>query len=358
MKYAPVVLWNDNQEAPSWTTEDRLYEKLTPEVVTNKLEDNLNGIPEKLLEDDYDPYTELGQGNSGALDNIAYTYQTLALALTTTELLEKLEIDRDNWGIARTLDTDPTFVAIRALGFVIQAKDGEAGPTYKDLWDEFNYGWDSLDITDSEQIAETWEYIFNTHATKLGTEEIFFNNDGLPIDQESVLAKVKELPLEWIAEGLAQVQDQFNTILESAGEKDSRLVIPAIAGPKRLFLTELVENIVDIAFESKDENEYQEKLSSVLSKPTYVNYDVEDLDDEKTILVATSNNSSDVPTVVENVVVPSGEKLTKSFEISLSEPAPIYGLTVRYQIGGDAVEGEDYKHINSSDVEYLSFTGC
>ncbi|MDE5119814.1 MAG: hypothetical protein O4965_06615, partial [Trichodesmium sp. St19_bin1] len=110
-----------------------------------------------------------------------------------------------------------------------------------------------------------------------------------------------------------------------------------------------VENIVDIAFESKDENEYQEKLSSVLSKPTYVNYDVEDLDDEKTILIATSNNSSDGPTVVENVVVPSGENLTKSFEIYLSEPAPLYGLTVRYQIGGDAVEGEDYKHINSSD---------
>jgi Ca2+-binding RTX toxin-like protein/pimeloyl-ACP methyl ester carboxylesterase len=348
LKATPVLLWNDKGEAPAWApTEDRHYEKLTPEYATSKIVDDLKDIPEKLLEDDYDPYAELGQGNSGALDSMAYTYQMVALLLTTAELFEKLERDGDIW--SADVETYPALAAIRAFGLVLQAKDGEIGPARKELWDSFAYDWDSLDITNSQQIAEAWEYIFNIQPTKLGTEETFFTKNGLPIDQESVLEKVKELPLEWIAEGLAQVQDQFNTILESAGEKDSRLVIPAIAGPKRLFLTELVENIVDIAFESQDENEYQEKLSSVLSKPTYVNYDVEDLDDEKTILVATSNNSSDVPTVVENVVVPSGEKLTKSFEIYLSEPAPLYGLTVRYQIGGDAVEGEDYKHINSSD---------
>ena len=33
----------------------------------------------------------------------------------------------------------------------------------------------------------------------------------------------------------------------------------------------------------------------------------------------------------------------------------VYGLTVRYQIGGDAFEGEDYKYINGDNSWYGSF---
>ncbi|MEB3340727.1 PLAT/LH2 domain-containing protein [Okeania sp.] len=349
-KYAPVSIWSDTEEAPAWTTEEQFYEKLTPEVAEDLFANNFAGIPEKLLEDDYDPYTEFGEGASDALDSIAYTYQMLALTLTTAELFEKLEIDVDNWGIERDLETYPGLVAMRAINFVMQAKDDQAGPYYKELWDELNYDWDSLDISNSQQIAEAWEYIYNTHATKLGTEDVFFGEDGRPIDRELVLEKVEELPLEFIAEGLGQVQEFIDTILEGAEEKGSHLVIPAIAGPKRFFLTELVENIVDIAFESEDQNEYQNKLNSVLVQPTYVNYD----DVDKAIFISTDDQWLDIP-ILENVIIAPGETTTKSFNIALSEPAPTYGLTVRYQIGGDAIAGEDYERINSDNNLYGSF---
>ncbi|MGB3509256.1 MAG: calcium-binding protein, partial [Microcoleaceae cyanobacterium] len=348
-KYAPVSIWSDTEEAPAWTTEEQFYEKLTPEVAEDLFTNGFEGIPEKLLEDNYDPYTKFGEGESDALDSIAYTYKMLALTLTTTELFEKLEIDEENWGIERDLETNPGLVSMRALDFIMQAKDDQAGPYYKELWDELNYDWDSLDVSNSQQITEAWEYIYNTHATKLGTEEIFFGENGRPIDRELVLEKVEELPLEFIAEGLGEVQGFIDTILERAQEKGSHLVIPAIAGPKRFFLTELVEDIVDIAFESENENEYQNKFDSLLSQPNYINYN-----GDKTILIATDDQSSEQQ-IVENVVIAPGETTIKSFHIGLPTPAPSYGLTVRYQIGGDAIEGEDYQRINSDSSLYGSF---
>ncbi|PNW38855.1 UNVERIFIED_CONTAM: hypothetical protein BEN50_01825 [Euhalothece sp. KZN 001] len=359
MKYAPVLLWSDQPQNITWTEDERFYEKITPQVAQELMATHWTDIPAEVLDDSYDPYTELGKGNVDNLasDALLYHYQILALVQVTKNLMSALEVDRENWG--RELSANPTdspgFLAIQSFGFLFNGEQGNAGAYYTALWEELGYDWTSLDPSNAQQITEAWTYIFNTHATKLGEETTFFGEDGRPIEPIEVKAKVEALPLEWIAEGLARGQNQLASIINAAAEKGTHLIIPSIAGVKQRFLQDDAEGIanqlVNFAFESNTKEEYDQKVDNIFSRSDYLtNYDhPDDVERASEISITTDNGLA-----VENVVLgETGDETVRLFQIELSRPAPAYGLTVRYALGGEATEGEDYQR--PENTPYGSF---
>lgn len=347
LKYSPVLLWNDAPQNINWTDNQRYYERLTPEAFNQTFSNNWANIPDQLLDDNYNPYTELGQGNADkAADALTYQYQLLALVQITKRLMTALEVDRDNWG--RELSASPVesegFLAIRSFHFLFQVISGNADEYYTQLWNDSGYDWTSLDPTNAQQVTEAWTYILNTHATKLGEEQSFFGADGKPLNPGEVQQKVEALPLEWIAEALTRGQRQLEVIIRDAGLKGTNLIIPAIAGVKQRFLQNdsqgLLYQLVDLALESGSKAEYDAKTEEIFVRNDYyTNYVSSETDSALGIISLTTDSSASV----ENIVLDSANEVERYFQIELSRPAPVYGLTVRYVLGGDAVEGEDYQ---------------
>jgi hypothetical protein len=366
LKYAALLRWKPTSEIGG--------QALSPELITAAFAPRLQDVPRGFLQDDFEAYQALASNDpleaGDGLQTLVFSYQHLSAVMTIAALLRQVELDYTNelaWGFrpdGESVDS-AELVAFTAYGSAILSRFGETGLESVNALDRF--GRTTLaplfDVTNPEHLRAILKEVLANYPTKalatmavnLGLESIVetdFIELGRSPEQHRRIEDLVESTfghlLTNLSEGLSaitatvaerlEITDQLSSLIPIPGPQ---LIAASIAGPKRLVLTELVPGLVKLA-QNSNQDEFRREFASLFYTPTTV--DSPDRDYPFLIQASTSATEQralvrlDSATALDRAVF----TVTLTNREGLAVEAPDYGLTIRFRLGGTAIEGVHY----------------
>ena len=366
LKYAALVRWRPTSEIAG--------QPLSPELITAAFAPRLQDVPRGFLQDDFEPYQALASNDPlearDGLKTLIFSYQHLAAVLTIAALFRQLGLDYANeqaWGFVpdgNSVDS-PELAAFTAYGSAILSRFGESSPDNSNALDRFGRKplAPKFDVTNPEHLRAVLKEVLSTYPTKslattatiLGLEGVIeadFIDIGRSPEQHRRIEELVETTfdpmLTNLAEGLSaiastveerlEITEQLSSLIPIAGPQ---LIAASIAGPKRLVLTELVPGLVELA-QNRNPTEFRQQFASLFYTPTTV----DSPDREYPFLIQVSTSATENRAVLQ--LDPATPLDRAVFTVTLTNlegqaiEAPDYGLTIRFRLGGTAIEGVHY----------------
>lgn len=366
LKYAALLRWQPTSEIAG--------QSLSPELITAAFAPRLKHLPRGFLQDDFEPYQALASNDPqearDGLETLIFSYQHLSVVVTIAALLRQLELDYANelaWGFrpnSQSVDS-AELVAFTAYGSAILSRFGETNKINVNPLDRFDRKplAPQFDVTNPEHLRAIFKEVLANYPTKrllstatdLELEDII-QNDFIEIgrspEQHRRIENLVETGfghlLNNLSEGLSAIAATVEERLEITEQLSSLIPIPgpqliaaSIAGPKRLVLTKLVPGLVELA-QNPNASEFRQQFSSLFYTPTTV----DSPDRDTPFLIQASTSATSKQSVLEFDPATALDRVV--FTVSLtnrdgqSVEAPDYGLTIRFRLGGTAIEGVHY----------------
>ncbi|MFM7075636.1 MAG: hypothetical protein ACKO3G_06135 [Planctomycetaceae bacterium] len=360
IKYATLLRWRPDQRIAGVP--------VTPELINAVFPILFADAPSTVLDDDFDPYLALSSADpavrASAVDTLRFSYTHLTDILTVTAMLREFGLDYGNeaaWGYR----PDPTradrleVVAFSAYSYAIATRfgtdpfDSQGRPPLAP----------AFDATNRSHVREVLLEILAAFPTRRLLEaapEILadFVADPTPAQGAVVRSAIERhfgQLLDNASEGLVLTTTALaRRIVEPASLSDlvpalgTQLVVPSVAGLKRLIVDRLAGALVTEGAKSREDFLavyyplfYQPKPVEKASQPVV-----------GTIALGVGGAGASLTTLgVGDEVV----RLHLDYRDSLAPLlAPDYGLAVRYRLGGTAREGIDYTIVGSGGIPIAS----
>ena len=366
LKYAALLRWKPSSGIAG--------QSLSPELITAAFAPRLKDLPRGFLQDDFEPYQALASNDPqearDGLQTLVFSHQHLSAVITIATLLRQLELDYANelaWGFrpdGQSVDS-PELIAFAGYGSAILSRFCETNSNNINPLDDF--GREPLapqfEVTNPGHLRAILKEILTIYPTKalartaasLGLKDVVeanFIQTGRSPEQHRRIEDLVETTfghlLNNLSEGLSAIAATVEERLEITEQLSSLIPIPgpqlmaaSIAGPKRLAITKLVPGLVELA-QNPNAGEFRQQFASLFYTPTTV--DSPDRDNPFLIQASTSATTKqsvlefDRATALDRVVF----TVTLTNRDGQSVEAPDYGLTIRFRLGGTAIEGVHY----------------
>jgi hypothetical protein len=377
LKYTALLRWKPTSEIAG--------QPLSPELITAAFAPRLHDVPRGFLQDDFEPYQALASNDPlearDGLQTLIFSYQHLSAVMTIAALLRQLELDYTNelaWGFRPNRESVDAaeLVAFTAYGSAILSRFGKTELDHINALDRFGRTTiaHQFDVTNPEHLRAILKEVLTNYPTKalvtsaasLGLEgvvETDFIELGRSPEQHRRIEDLVETSfghlLTNLAEGLSAITatvaerlaitEQLSSLIPIPGPQ---LIAASIAGPKRLVLTELVPGLVDLA-KNRNHNEFGQKFASLFYSPTTV----DSPDRDYPFLIQASTSATEQRASLQLAPTTALDRAVFTVRLTNREgqavEAPDYGLTIRFRLGGTAIEGVHYTLPAAHDANLL-----
>ena len=355
LKYATLLRWTPKSNL--------LGEELTPDLITKLFAQIIKDVPEAFTDDSFDPYHALSSNNAiertQGIDSLAFAYEHLAVIKVISEMLKTSKLiygdntaeDLALWGrsIDDPLDSEgidrAELVAFTAYGLAIQQLFTAERP---------------FDVGNGSHLREVLINVLANYPTEALVEgeptefKTLFAlaqqaTDSSPAARNQVKQKINEKlgsTLDHISRGLETInsvlEDRFQNaaqLSEAIPAIGTQLLIPTISGPKRFMADTLGPELVRLARQYQDSDDFDIAFNQLLYSPLAV--DAPNRSNPFIISITTGLGQS-------AEIIEAAGSTAASFTLTITDregnrqPAPDYGLAVRFRLGGNAIEGLDY----------------
>lgn len=361
LKYATLLRWRPDMQIAG--------QSVTPELITEYFSRIIRNVPVALLDDAYNPYaslfTEQAQERQRALDSLVFAYANLAVVKTVIELFDQLRLDYSSpealalWGYT----PDPSradraeIIAFSAYGTAISNRFGsEAGINPADPYGRLPYA-NQFDIENSTHLRTVLKEILANYPLHDVLERAAVDPDSLKALisgstagdaalADQFLEQNFGLLLDKLSVGLKRIVDVAASRLRESASIDEGLIIPSISGSKRTLVQSLASDLVGLAADRSIGSiaAFEQRFLPLFFEPLGVDAPDRSFD----YLISLSSGDLSSPVQLKLTQDGSLARQEASLVISLTTPdgqpqaAPDYGLSVRFRLGGTAIEGVDY----------------
>ena len=339
LKYAALLRWRPDMKIAG--------QIVTPQLITDTFSQIIRNVPVALLDDDFNPYASLfaeqAQERRNALDALIFSYANLAVVKTVIELFDQLRLDYSStealalWGYTpNPLQADrPEIVAFSAYGSAISNRFA-----FANQFDIENPSHLRIVLKDILSNYPLEEVLKRAAANPDSLKALISNGNG----ENAVLADqfIEQnygLFLDKLSVGLKRIVDVTASRLRESAALDEELIISSISGSKRFLVQTLASDLVSLAVDQRinSVDSFEQQFLPLFFKPLLVDAPDRSFD---YLLSLTSGDSSmqddysarQEMNLVVTIKTPDGQ----------SQVAPDYGLSVRFRLGGKAIEGVDY----------------
>ena len=374
LKYATLLRWTPASSL--------LGQELSPDLITQLFAQIIKDVPRAFLDDNFNPYAAISSRDAAerqaGVDSLAFAYGHLAVIKLITELLKSASSseaggfgliygnntagDLALWGRNSNDPLDPSgvdqaeLVAFTAYGLAIQQSFTAERP---------------FDLGNAEHLREVLVNLLTHYPTEAildGQSEAFKQQFALGQQPEgsadrgaarqTVINAIEGRvggTLTNLSSGLSIIngvlQDQFRNaseLDEAIPAVGTQLLIPTMAGPKRFVADTLSKELVRLAQGSEA---FLEDFKKLLFTPLTID------DPQRASIFKLALTTADG----ESVSTINPEDTVARFSVKITDaqgnpqPAPDYGLAVRFRLGGNAVEGVDYAVGDNLQHRLLSF---
>jgi len=361
LKYATLLRWRPDMQIAG--------QSVTPELITEYFSRIIRNVPVALQDDAYNPYASLfaeqAQERQRALDSLVFAYANLAVVKTVIELFDQLRLDYSSpealalWGY--TPDPSradrPEIVAFSAYGTAISNRFGsEAGINPADPYGRPPYA-NQFDIENSAHLRTVLKEILANYPLQDVLERAAVDPDSLKALisgstagdaalADQFLEQNFGLLLDKLSVGLKRIVDVATSRLRESAALDEGLIIPSISGSKRTLMQSLASDLVSLAADRSIGSiaAFEQQFLPRFFEPLAVDAPDRSFD----YLLSLSSGDSSSPAQLKLTEDGSLARQEASLVVSLTTPdgqpqeAPDYGLSVRFRLGGTAIEGVDY----------------
>ena len=362
---------------------------LTPELISNYYGDLLVNAPQSIRNDSFSPYAALQSGDAGerqeGVDTLVFSYQNLAVVKTIIELFGKLGLDFGQnpdtaedalrlWGYTPQPENAdrPEITAFSAYGYALTQRfgaSGEVNPT--DRYGRVAYA-QQFDVREADHLRVVLKEILGTYslgsvwqslADDLASGTSLYAGDvaavkaawkGPRSEEEAALVDgyveaVYGAVLDRMSAGLSRIVQTVESRLRESAAAGEEFVIASIAGSKRFMVEELASELVRLSVDGEfgDVEAFEAAYLPTFFTPLLV-----DARDRVSDFKVSLSGAVDEPlSLVMAPAVSAGvgaEGAGVRLQVLLQTPAgmeqgaPDYGLSVRFRVGGTAIEGVDY----------------
>jgi hypothetical protein len=386
LKYAALLRWRPEMEL--------LGQELTPELISHYYGDLLVGAPASLQDDSFSPYAALQSADAGerqeGVDTLVFSYQNLAVVKTIIELFEYLGLDFGEneatreaalqlWGYEPQPENADRaeIAAFSAYGYALTQRfgaSGEVNPT--DRFGRMAVG-QQFDVRDADHLRVVLKEIVGTYPLERVLADLTESQEQAGVgserlaELEAVSAALKDQRsaaeaslvdgyveavygemLDRLSAGLSRIVQTVESRLRESAAVGEEFVIPSIAGSKRFMVEELASELVRLSVDGEyaDVASFEAEYLATFFTPLLV--DARDrVSDFKVSLSGAVDERSAL--VMAPVVVTPGDGEPEGAGVrlqvllqtgdGLEQGAPDYGLSVRFRVGGSAIEGVDYE---------------
>lgn len=377
LKYATLLRWTPASSL--------LGQELSPDLITQLFAKIIKDVPRAFLDDSFNPYAAISSSDPAerqeGVDSLAFAYEHLAVFKVITELLKSSSSDTNGfrliygnntpedlalWGRDGTDPLTPTgvdraeLVAFTAYGLAIQQSFTAERP---------------FDPGNAQHLREVLVNLLTNYPTEAilsGQSDSFRQqfalaqqppgSAGRDTARDEVVEEIEGrvgAKLTNLSNGLSTIngvlRDRFRDaaeLSEAIPAVGTQLLIPTMAGPKRFMADTLSKELVTLALQEQDSATFRQAFESLLFTPLTI----DDPQRASTFkLAVTTGDGQSVSAINPN------EPMAR-FSVKITDadgnpqPAPDYGLAVRFRLGGNAVEGLDYAVGDNLHHRLLSFT--
>jgi len=377
LKYATLLRWTPASSL--------LGQELSPDLITQLFAQIIKDVPRAFLDDSFNPYAAISSSDPGerqaGVDSLTFAYEHLAVIKVIAELLQSSSstdargfvlIHGNNspedlalWGRDSNNPLDPTgvdraeLVAFSAYGLAIQQSFTAERP---------------FDPGNAEHLREVLVNLLSNYPTEAilnGQSDSFRQqfalaqqppgSAGRDLARDEVVGEIEGrvgATLTNLSNGLSTingvVRDRFRNaaeLSEAIPAVGTQLLIPTMAGPKRFMADTLSKELVSLALQKQESAAFQQAFEALLFTPLTI-------DDPQRVhtfrlAVTTGDGQSVFAIDPKEPIARFSVKITDAD--GNPQPAPDYGLAVRFRLGGNAVEGLDYAVGDNLDHRLLSF---
>lgn len=378
LKYATLLRWTPASSL--------LGQELSPDLITQLFAQIIKDAPRTFLDDNFNPYAAISSRDAAerqaGVDSLSFAYGHLAVIKLITELLKPAASSSEAggfgliygnntagdlalWGRNSNSPLDPSgvdqaeLVAFTAYGLAIQQSFTAERP---------------FDPGNPEHLRMVLVNVLTHYPTEAildGQSEAFKQqfalvqqpegSAGRDAARQTVINAIEQRvgsALTNLSSGLSIIngvlQERFrdaSELSEAIPAVGTELLIPTMAGPKRFIADTLSKELVRLAQQFQGAETFLEDFNKLLFTPLTI-------DDPQRVstfqLALTTANGQSVSTInPEDAIARFRVKITDAQ--GNPQPAPDYGLAVRFRLGGNAVEGVDYAVGDNLQHRLLSF---
>lgn len=379
LKYATLLRWTPASSL--------LGQELSPDLITQLFAQIIKDVPRAFLDDSFNPYAAISSKDAAerqaGVDSLAFAYEHLAVIKVITELLKASSSSSSEpggfgliygnnstddlalWGRNSNDPLDPSgvdraeLVAFTAYGLAIQQSFTAERP---------------FDPGNAEHLREVLGNLLTNYPTEAilnGQSEAFKQqfalaqqpegSDGRDAARKIVSDNIERLvgsTLTNLSSGLSIIngvlQDRFRDaaeLSEAIPAVGTQLLIPTMAGPKRFMADTLSKELVTLAQQFQGSEAFQQVFEDLLFTPLTI----DDPQRASTFLLSLTTEAGQSVSAINpnDAIARFSVKITDAE--GKPQPAPDYGLALRFRLGGNAVEGVDYAVGDNLQYRLLSF---
>jgi hypothetical protein len=349
IKYATLLRWRPDQQVAGVP--------VTPEQIESVLGRVLADVPATFTDDDFDPYRAIASADPAevarGIDTIRFSYTHLGNVLTASAMLREFGLDYANeaaWGYrpdpakADQLEIVASSAYLKSIAarFGVQPLDPHGRQPVASTFDPLN----------AAHVRAVFAEILTDWPTRrlAELEPVLVRENLVSNETTEQFARVSEAVerhfgrfLDNMAEGLVLTQKALTRRVVDSGALSGQvsgvgteLLVPGVAGLKRLFIDRLAEALVVEGQKSRED------FLAVYNPLFYQPKPVESPTQPTTGLIGlTAPGGGSLVTLS----AASGDTVTLRLDYADALgalAAPDYGLAVRYRLGGTARQGIDY----------------
>lgn len=361
LKYAALLRWR-----PEMTLAGQ---PLTPELITESFSRIIRDVPVALLNDAFNPYASLfaeeAEERQEAVDSLVFAYANLAVVKTVIELFNDLGLDYSSaealsiWGYNPDPERAdrPEIIAFSAYGTAIANRFGaDSGDGASDRVGMAPVA-AQYDINDPAHLRAVLKEILAIYPL----QQVLTSASADPAvlaafaaartaEDTSLVDQFLEqnfgLLLDKLSTGLKRIVDVATSRLQESAAIDEEMVIASISGSKRALVESLASDLVDLAADERLESvaAFEQQFLPLFFRPLTVDAADRSVDYRISLTSGDAANPAELKLAADT----SSPRQETSLLISLTQPdgepqaAPDYGLSIRFRLGGTAIEGVDY----------------
>jgi pimeloyl-ACP methyl ester carboxylesterase len=381
LKYATLLRWTPSSSL--------LGQELSPDLITQLFVQIIKDVPRAFLDDSFNPYAAISSSDpverQAGVDSLAFAYEHLAVIKLITQLLKPSSGTSNNsdaggfgliyganspedlalWGRESSDSLDPAgvdraeLVAFTGYGLAIQQSFTAERPFDPGNADHLREVLvNLLSNYPTEAILEGQTDSFKQQFALALKPEVSVDRDAAREAVRNAIEEQLGTTLTNLSNGLSIIhgvlQDRFSDaaeLSEAIPSVGTQLLIPTMAGPKRFMTDTLSNELITLARQSADQNAFLEAFNDLLFTPLTIDAPQR----ANTFKLAVTTGTG------ESVSALTGQDPTARFSVTITDidgnpqPAPDYGLAVRFRLGGNAVEGLDYAVGDNLQQRLLSF---
>lgn len=333
LKYLPTARWRDDLKFPKT---DLAY-RFTPQVRNRTTASLFRGISDKFFDDNFNIYSLFLGGspedNKFGINAIAYQYALMSLVQTTNELLDYVGVDYNSWSAHFDAKNAPNDVlAIYSIASALSHLYSDTKSQYDNLNLAKTSGFSPFSKAD---VTRLWDAILRTTPTFIAT------NQDSPLEMSVQLDRIAKMHIKR-AKNVKQILKKSFEV----GGKD--LMIPAIVGSKQHLMAtgegSQIYQSIDDAFMIKSDVKYRKRQNKLLNSSVYYsNYTDSNHVHNKGDLISLHIDRESLHHATNKLA--NDQNATINFTVKLTNPAPIYGLSVNFLLGGRSLSESNYRLI-------------